>query len=88
MLLLSRAERAGLGDRVVVAAAELVRRRLTVFIVWYSTPGVVGSSRFRIAEWGPLVVGLTVTATAPTLFGSAMMPAELNVPSLPTQLRL
>jgi len=48
-------------------------------------PGLVGSSRFRIAECTPDIVGLTATLNVTGEFsGSAMDLAELKVPSLPT----
>jgi hypothetical protein len=56
-----------------------------VFSVWYSTPVVIGLSSFSSAECTPAVRGFTVTRnlTAEPR-RSAMVFAELNVPSLPT----
>ncbi len=59
-----------------------------VFIVWYSMPGLVGSSRFRIAEWVPSAVGLIDTVNVRGwFFGRAMdvVPPSEKVPSLPTR---
>jgi hypothetical protein len=62
---------------------------MTVFIVWYSMPGLVGSSRRRIAEWAPYADGVTSTSKeTSTFFGRAIEVALENVPSLPCQLTL
>jgi hypothetical protein len=48
-------------------------------------PTVAASSRLRIAAWLPAVVGWTVTSSVTFVFnGSAIEPAVLKVPSLPT----
>ncbi len=74
---------------VKLFVAVNVSAATTVFSVWYSIPGVFGSSRLRIAEWIPDVVGLTVTSSVAGAFlPSEIEPAELNVPSFPTQFRL
>ena len=61
----------------------------TVFIVWNSTPGLAGSSKLRIAECSPGTDGLMLTTSGvATFFASVIDAGVLNVPSLPTQLRL
>ena len=60
---------------------------MTTFDVWYSIPGVLGSSSRRIAEWIPDVVGLIVTSSVAGAFFAERdrRAAVLNVPSLPSQ---
>jgi len=76
----------------VLATVKLLPRvnwsaATTVFIVWASTPGLLGSLRLRMAECTPEVVGLTATSNVTGEFsGSAMEPGEPKVSSLPTQL--
>jgi hypothetical protein len=61
----------------------------TTFDVSYSIPGLLGSSRRRIAEWIPAVAGETVTGrVAGAFLPSEIEPAVLNVPSFPSHDRL
>src|SRR3954453_12620359 len=61
----------------------------TVFIVWYSVPGDVGSSRLSTAEWMPTLPTLTWTGTwTASFFPSVTVAGDEKVPSLPTHERL
>ena len=63
---------------------------MTVFRVWYSMPGLLGSSRLRIAEWAPYSAGSMLTSSSRgEPFGSVIVDSSSeNVPSLPTHERL
>ena len=87
MQLLSASDRAAHRLREAVARVELVGA-ITVFIVWNSIPGLDGSSKLRIAECAPTGRVDVDPSGVATFFGSEIDAGELNVPSLPTQLRL
>ncbi len=58
--------------------------------VWYSTPGLLGSSRFRIAAWAPYSAGLMSTVKVRGwFFGSEIVVGLIEKTSVsPTRDRL